>query len=111
MSLDHPFAEPTAIRTNLGRYLCFVGTQSFELADYVAFAGRRRENVEARGGRWEHRCAVDAPIRAQAEGVCADRKILSCHRYSGSGVGWVSDSSALSRCRRKGAMGLQLLRF
>jgi hypothetical protein len=44
------------------RYLCFVGTQSFDLADYVAFAGRRRENVEARGDRWEHRCAIGAPI-------------------------------------------------
>src|SRR5271163_4664285 len=68
-----PFRRTDRYPDQSWRYLCFVGTQSFDLADYVAFAGRRRENVEARGGRWEHRCAVDAPIRAQAEGVCADR--------------------------------------
>jgi transposase len=43
MSLDHHFAEPTAIRTNLGRYLRLVGTQSFDLVDYIALAGRRRK--------------------------------------------------------------------
>ena len=39
MALDRDFAEPTAIRTSW-RYLCSVGTQSFDVADHVAFAGR-----------------------------------------------------------------------
>jgi hypothetical protein len=62
MSLDHHFAEPTAIRTNLGRYLRLVGTQSFDLVDYIALAGRRRKNVEARLIRRKHRCATGASI-------------------------------------------------
>ena len=61
MSLDHHFAEPTAIRTNLGA-TSSRGTQSFDLVDYVALAGRRRENVEARLIRREHRCATGASI-------------------------------------------------
>jgi transposase len=69
-----PFRRTDRNPNQSWRYLRLVGTQSFDLVDYVDFAGRRRENVETRGGRWEHRCAVDAPIRAQAEGVCADRK-------------------------------------
>ena len=44
------------------RYLRLVGTQSFDLVDYVALAGRRRENVEARLIRREHRGAAGASI-------------------------------------------------
>ena len=62
MSLDHHFEEPTAIRNQSWRYLRLVGTQPFDLVDYVALAGRRRENVEARRIRREHRCAIGASI-------------------------------------------------
>ena len=62
MSLDHHFAEPTAIRTNLGAIFVSFGTQSFDPVDYVALAGRRRENVGARLIRREHRCATGASI-------------------------------------------------
>ena len=57
MSLDHHFAEPTAIPKQSWRYLRLVGTESFDLVDHVDLAGRGRENVEARRIRREHRCA------------------------------------------------------
>jgi transposase len=55
------------------RYLRQFGTQSFDLVDHVGLAGRRRENVEARGIRREHRRAIGASIwihgLLQSEGV------------------------------------------
>src|SRR3984893_16359530 len=74
-----------------------IGTQPFNLADYVAVAGRRREDVEAQRLGWGHRCAAVALFGAQAEGVRADGAILPDHRHSRGGTGWLLDSSSLVR--------------
>jgi hypothetical protein len=70
-----------------------IGTQPFNLADHVAVAGRRREDVEAQRLGWGHRCAAVALFGAQAEGVRADGAILPDHRHSRGGTGWLLDSS------------------
>src|SRR6202047_905264 len=70
-----------------------IGTQPFNLADHVAVAGRRREDVEAQRLGWGHRCAAVALFGAQAEGVRAEGAILSDHRHSRGGTGWLLDSS------------------
>src|ERR1700677_2498725 len=57
-----PFRRTDRNPNQSWRYLRLVGTQSFDLVDYVALAGRRRENVEARLIRREHRCATGASI-------------------------------------------------
>ena len=105
MPLDHHSEEPTAIRTNLGA-VRLIGTQPFNLADHVAVAGRRREDVEAQRLGWGHRCAAVALFGAQAEGVRADGAILPDHRHSRGGTGWLLDSSGAAergnrelRCR------------
>jgi hypothetical protein len=59
-----PFRRTDRNPNQSWRYLCLVGTQSFDLVDYVALAGGRRENVEARLIRREHRCATGASICA-----------------------------------------------
>src|SRR3977135_928481 len=66
-----------------------IGTQPFNLADHVAVAGRRREDVEAQRLGWGHRCAAVALFGAQAEGVRAEGAILSDHRHSRGGTGWL----------------------
>ena len=83
-----------------------IGTQPFNLADHVAVAGRRREDVEAQRLGWGHRCAAVALFGAQAEGVRADGAILPDHRHSRGGTGWLLDSSGAAergnrelRCR------------
>jgi hypothetical protein len=62
MSLDHHFAEPTAIRTNLGAIFVSLELSRSTWLITIALAGRRRENVEARLIRREHRCATGASI-------------------------------------------------
>src|SRR3984893_15984257 len=70
-----------------------IGTQPFNLADHVAVAGRRREDVEAQRLGSGHRWAAVALFGAQAEGVRADGAILPDHRHSRGGTGWLLDSS------------------
>src|SRR6202162_1072317 len=70
-----------------------IGTEPFNLADHVAVAGRRREDVEAQRLGRRHRCAAVALFGAQAEGVRADGAILPDHRHSRGGTGWLLDSS------------------
>src|ERR1700730_3039274 len=83
-----------------------IGTQLFNLADHVAVAWRRREDVEAQRLGWGHRCAAVALFGTQAEGVRADGAILPDHRHSRGGTGWLLDSSGAAerenrelRCR------------
>src|ERR1700730_7876165 len=57
------------------------------MADHVAVARRRREDVEAQRACRGHLRAVGALFGVQAEGVCADWEIVPDHRHSGSGVG------------------------
>ena len=45
MLLDHPTAGPAAIRTQLSRNFCLVGTEPFEMAGDVAVARQWREDV------------------------------------------------------------------
>ena len=80
------------------RQFCLFGTQPLHLADHIAVAGLRRENVEASRGR---RGAADALFGAQAEGVGADRKILSDRRHSGSGSRRLLASSGAAKRRRR----------
>src|ERR1700730_1347968 len=70
-----------------------IGTQPFNLADHVAVAGRRREDVEAQRLGSGHRWAAVALFGAQAEGVRAEGAILPDHRHSRGGTGWLLDSS------------------
>src|SRR3984893_11819580 len=83
-----------------------IGTQLFNLADHVAVAWRRREDVEAQRLGWGHRCAAVALFGTQAEGVRANGAILPDHRHSRGGTGWLLDSSGAAergnrelRCR------------
>src|ERR1700724_4138414 len=76
-----------------------IGTQPFNLADHVAVAGRRREDVEAQRLGWGHRCAAVALFGAQAEGVRADGAILPDHRHSRGGTGWLLDSPGAAERR------------
>ena len=85
--------ESTANPNQPWRHFCFLGTQPLDLADYVGVAGRRREDVEALPIRRGHRSATGALFGAQAEGICADWEIVSDHRRSGGGIGWLLDSS------------------
>ena len=53
------------------------------MADHLAVAGSRREDVEAFGGGWRCRRAAGPFCRAQQEGRGADRAALSDHRDPG----------------------------
>jgi len=84
------------------RQFCLFGTQPLHLADHIAVAGLRRENcrsIPCEPGT-SRRCW--RAFGAQAEGVGADRKILSDRRHSGSGSRrLLASSGAAKRGRRK----------
>ena len=73
----------TAIHTDLGAIFVFFGTESLEMANYLAVAGSRREDVEALGGGRRRRRHAGVFCRAQQEGRGADRTALSGHRDPG----------------------------
>src|ERR1700730_12112969 len=101
-----PLRRTARYANKSGRNFRLIGTQLFNLADHVAVAWRRREDVEAQRLGWGHRCAAVALFGTQAEGVRADGAILPDHRHSRGGTGWLLDSSGAAergnrelRCR------------
>jgi transposase len=64
MSLDHPFEEPTAIRTNLGAiFVSLELSRSTWLITSISPGGG--EKMSKHGvSRWEHHCAIGASIGA-----------------------------------------------
>ena len=92
MSLDHPFEEPTAIRTNLGAlFVSLELSRSPWLITSLSPTGARK--CPKHGVSAWNVAALLARLSDLKQSACADRKIFSCHRHSRGGVGRVLDLS------------------
>src|ERR1700720_1107964 len=74
---------PTAIRTDLGAIFISLELSPIELGGHVAFAGWRREDVEAHGAGRRCRWAAEALCATQGKGKGADGEGLSVDRHPG----------------------------
>src|ERR1700730_15919122 len=74
---------PTRYPHRSWRNLHLIGTQPIELGGHVAFAGWRREDVEAHGAGRRCRWAAEALCATQGKGKGADGEGLSVDRHPG----------------------------